>query len=136
MPPLKILLVEDGFINREVAIGFLEMGNHQISTAENGLEALKILETETFDVILMDLEMPEMDGLQATRAIRQIEEGTGEHVPIIAMTAHAVDGYRDRCREAGMDGYLTKPICPEELFAALATATAGRGSKLLLAAAQ
>ncbi len=134
MPPLKILLVEDGFINREVAVGFLEMGNHQISTAENGVEALKILDTETFDVILMDLEMPEMDGLQATRAIRQIEETTDEHVPIIAMTAHAVDGYRDRCRESGMDGYLTKPICPEELFAALATATAGRGSKLLLAA--
>lgn len=133
--PLKILLVEDGFINREVAIGFLEIGNHQVSTAENGVEAMQVLGHDSFDVILMDLEMPEMDGLQTTRAIREIEEGTGEHVPIIAMTAHAVDGYRDLCREAGMDGYLTKPICPEELFATLAKATARRTSKLLLATA-
>ena len=122
--PLKILLVEDGFINREVAIGFLELGNHQVSTAENGIEALGILEAESFDVILMDLEMPEMDGLETTRAIRRIEDGTDQHVPIIAMTAHAVDGYRERCRVAGMDGYLTKPICPEDLFAALSAATA------------
>jgi CheY-like chemotaxis protein len=62
--------------------------------------------------------MPEMDGLETSRAIRLKEETTGEHVPIIAMTAHAVDGYRNRCQEAGMDGYLTKPICPQELFAA------------------
>jgi two-component system sensor kinase len=135
--PLKILLVEDGFINREVAIGFLEMSDHQVVTAENGVEALKILESQSFDVILMDLEMPEMDGMTASRAIRRNEEATGEHVPIIAMTAHAVDGYRDRCQEAGMDGYLTKPIFPEELFAALAAATNGesRSSAQSLAAA-
>lgn len=135
--PLKILLVEDGFINREVAIGFLEMANHQVVTAENGVEALKVLESQSFDVILMDLEMPEMDGMTTSRAIRHKEEGTGEHVPIIAMTAHAVDGYRDRCQEAGMDGYLTKPIFPEELFAALAAAvnTESRSSGQALAAA-
>jgi signal transduction histidine kinase/DNA-binding response OmpR family regulator len=126
--PLKILLVEDGFINREVAIGFLEMGNHRVSTAENGIEALEILKNQKFDVILMDLEMPEMDGLETARAIRLREAGTGEHVPIIAMTAHAVDGYNDRCREAGMDGYLTKPIDPAELFAALSAATTDRNA--------
>ena len=135
--PLKILLVEDGFINREVAIGFLEMGNHQVSTAENGVEALKVLETETFDVILMDLEMPEMEGLETARAIRCQEEGTDQHVPIIAMTAHAVEGYRISCQQAGMDGYLTKPIDPEALFAALAAAMSGqsRASDRLLGAA-
>jgi CheY-like chemotaxis protein len=134
--PLRILLVEDGFINREVALGFLELGGHRVATAENGVEALKVLETESFDVILMDLEMPEKDGLETTRAIRCIEADSNQHVPIIAMTAHAVDGYRDICRQAGMDGYLTKPINPEELFAALAEATAAESrAKPILAAA-
>jgi CheY-like chemotaxis protein len=123
--PLRILLVEDGFVNREVAIGFLELGGHQITTAENGLEALAALENQTFDVILMDIEMPEMDGLEATREIRkQEEQGVWPRTPIIAMTAHAIDQYKNLCRDNGMDDYLTKPIFPEELFAALARVTA------------
>jgi len=122
--PLRILLVEDGFINREVALGFLEIGNHQVSTAENGIEALEALESQDFDVILMDVEMPEMDGMEASRIIREREAGTGEHIPIIAMTAHAIDAYRERCTQAGMDGYVTKPIDPHDLFAALASVTA------------
>ena len=126
--PLTVLLVEDGLVNREVAIGFLELAGHRVKTAENGLEALAILETRAFDfdAILMDLEMPEMDGLTAARAIRRKEAGTGGHVPIIAMTAHAVQGYREQCLEAGMDGYVTKPIWPAELYAALRAATASK----------
>jgi two-component system sensor histidine kinase/response regulator len=116
---LRVLLAEDGAINREVALGLLEIEGHDVSIAENGREALRMLETERFDVILMDLEMPEMDGLQAARAIRELEAGTGERTPIIAMTAHAVAGYRDKCLAAGMDGYLTKPIWPDALFAAI-----------------
>ena len=118
-PPLNVLLVEDGFVNREVAVGFLELQGHRVETAENGLEAVAVLEHKTFDVVLMDLEMPEMDGIQATKAIRQREAISGGHVPIIAMTAHAVQGYRERCLGAGMDGFLTKPIWPAELNAAL-----------------
>ena len=121
--PLRILLVEDGFVNREVALGFLEMGHHQVIAAENGREALTALEQFSFDVVLMDVEMPEMDGLEATRIWRDREAGTGRHLPIIAMTAHAVEGYREHCLAQGMDGYVTKPIWPEELFAALQTAT-------------
>jgi len=126
--PLRILLVEDGFVNREVAIGFLELGGHQITTAENGLEALAALENQIFDVILMDVEMPEMDGLEATREIRKREaQGLQPRTPVIAMTAHAIDQYKDLCRENGMDDYLTKPIFPEDLFAALSRVTGKKG---------
>ena len=123
-PPLRILLVEDGFVNREVALGFLELGGHQVETAENGLLALEALAGQSFDVILMDVEMPEMDGMEATQVIRRNEAAAGgkTHTPIIAMTAHAVQGYRERCLEAGMDGYITKPIWPDELFATLKAA--------------
>jgi two-component system sensor kinase len=122
--PLRVLLVEDGAINRQVALGFLEIEGHQVEVAENGVEALAILERHSFDVILMDLEMPEMDGVETTKAIRLKEVGTGQHVPIIAMTAHAVQGYRERCLAVGMDGFLTKPIWPEELFKTLRDAAA------------
>jgi len=117
--PLEILLVEDGAVNREVALGFLEIAGHKVETAENGIEALEALQRRSYDVVLMDVEMPEMDGLTAAKVIRAREAGTSTRVPIIAMTAHAVQGYRDRCREVGMDGYITKPIWPEELFAAI-----------------
>jgi CheY-like chemotaxis protein len=116
---LRILLAEDGAINREVAVGLLELEGHYVQIAENGVEALRALEHEKFDVVLMDLEMPELDGLETTQAIRQREAVTGGKIPIIAMTAHAVKGYRERCLASGMDGYLTKPIWPEELFSAL-----------------
>jgi signal transduction histidine kinase/DNA-binding response OmpR family regulator len=114
--PLRILLAEDGQINQEVVIGLLEMHGHHIQTANNGKEALQSWQREQFDVIFMDLEMPEMDGLEAAAAIRQSEESQGGHIPIIAMTAHAVKGFRKRCMEAGMDAYITKPIKPRELF--------------------
>ncbi len=113
--PLRILLAEDGPINQEVAVGLLELKGHEVEVADNGKEALEALRRQTFDVVLMDVEMPEMDGLAATRAVRAQEKATGEHVPIIAMTAHALTGFRDRCIEAGMDGYISKPIGSEEL---------------------
>ncbi len=116
---LRVLLVEDGAINREVALGLLEIEGHEVAVAENGREALRMLETERFDVVLMDLEMPEMDGLQAARAIRKLEAAGGERTPIIAMTAHAITDYRNQCLAAGMDGYITKPIWPDALFAAI-----------------
>lgn len=120
---LRVLLVDDGPVNRDVAQGLLEMRGHQVETAENGREALRALEQGTFDVVLMDLEMPEMDGLTATSIIRANEAETGRHIPIIAMTAHAITGFFERCKEAGMDAYITKPIWPKDLFAALDAAT-------------
>ncbi|HKD38558.1 MAG TPA: response regulator, partial [Pirellulales bacterium] len=119
---LRVLLVEDGAVNREVALGLLEIAGHDVTIAENGFEALEVFDKARFDVILMDLEMPKMDGLQAAQAIRQREGASGERVPIIAMTAHAIHGYRDQCLAVGMNGYVTKPICPDELFAALKSA--------------
>ncbi len=114
--PLRILLAEDGAVNQEVAVGLLRLRGHEVEIAENGKEAIAALGRQTFDVVLMDLEMPEMDGLEAAAAIRGKELTDGGHVPIVAMTAHAVKGFRERCLEAGMDDYITKPINPEELF--------------------
>jgi CheY-like chemotaxis protein len=87
--------------------------------ADNGREALAMLEQEQFDLALMDVQMPELDGLTVTTAIRQREQQTGVHLPIIAMTAHAMDGDRERCVEAGMDGYVSKPFRAADLFAAI-----------------
>lgn len=106
-------------MNQEVATGLLEMRGHQVTIANNGKEALAALEDDCFDVVLMDLEMPEMDGLEATAEIRNREGSEAVRLPIIAMTAHAVTGFRERCRTAGMDGYITKPVQPEELFSTL-----------------
>jgi len=116
---LRILLVEDNPVNRKVAVGILQKRGHRVQTAENGLEALRALETALFDVVLMDIQMPEMDGLQATTAIREMERASGAHLPIVAMTAHAMKGDRELCLAAGMDAYLTKPIMPKALFATL-----------------
>ena len=112
----RILLVEDGEVNQEVAQGLLEMQGYQVEIANNGREALEALDRQTFDVVLMDLEMPVMDGLTATAEIRRRELQTGDRVPIIAMTAHAVACLREQCFDSGMDGYVTKPIQPQELF--------------------
>jgi signal transduction histidine kinase/DNA-binding response OmpR family regulator len=114
--PLRILLADDGLVNQEVAVGLLGMRGHRVEVANNGREALAALERQTFDVVLMDVEMPEMDGLEATAAIRAGEQTSGGHIPIIAMTAHALKGFEERCLEAGMDGYITKPIKPDQLF--------------------
>ncbi|MHB1033312.1 MAG: response regulator [Pirellulales bacterium] len=123
--PLRILLAEDGLVNQDVAVGLLEMRGHRVEIANNGKEALVAMEGRSFDVILMDLEMPEMDGLEATAAIRAKERISGGKIPIIAMTAHAIKGFRDHCLQAGMDDYITKPIKPEELFKAVDAAGAG-----------
>jgi CheY-like chemotaxis protein len=93
-----------------------------VSVAENGRATLAALEKESFDVILMDIQMPEMDGFEATAAIRKGEESTGRHIPIIAMTDHALKGDQESCLAAGMDGYVSKPIRTNELFTALETA--------------
>ena len=94
--------------------------------ANNGREALDLLAESNFDLVLMDIQMPEMDGLQTTAEIRRREMRTGEHIPIVAMTAHAMVGDRERCLESGMDGYVSKPINPMELTAALSGVKAQR----------
>jgi CheY-like chemotaxis protein len=111
----KILVVEDNMVNRKVAHFMLEKKGHDISAVENGKEALDAMENNIFDLILMDVQMPVMDGFEATAAIRKKEETTGTHIPIIAMTAHTMKGDREKCLEAGMDEYVTKPLNPEEL---------------------
>jgi two-component system, sensor histidine kinase and response regulator len=113
---LRILLAEDNAINREVAVRLLSKRGHTIVVAVNGKEAVIAFETQNFDLILMDVQMPEMDGFEATAAIRQKEKSLGKHIPIIAMTAHAMKGDRERCLAAGMDGYLSKPIHTDELI--------------------
>ncbi len=108
--PLKILLVEDGKANQTVAIGLLTKVGHTVQLAENGFEAIEAYQREWFDVILMDVAMPEMDGLEATRRIRELERESGAHIPIVAVTAHAMKGDRQRCLDSGMDDYVSKPI--------------------------
>ena len=120
-PSLRVLLAEDGLVNQRVAVGFLEMRGHCVTLAGNGREAVDLLVHEHFDVVLMDVQMPEMDGLEATRVIRETEAADGSHIPIFAMTASAMKGDRERCLAAGMDGYISKPIRPDELFAAIET---------------
>ncbi len=117
--PLRILLAEDCQVNQEVAVGLLELRGHSVEVANNGREAVQLLGQERFDAILMDVEMPEMDGLEATRLIRQSEAATGAHTPIIAMTAHAVRGCHQACLEAGMDGYVSKPVDAQKLYRTL-----------------
>ena len=116
---MKILLAEDNATNRILATRLLEKHGHTIVVAENGRQAIEIFERQKVDVALMDLQMPEMDGLEAIHAIREKERTAGGHLPIIALTAHAMKGDRERCLEAGADEYVTKPIRTQELFAAL-----------------
>jgi PAS domain S-box-containing protein len=119
--PLRVLLVEDNATNELLAVSLLEKEGHTVETASNGKEALAALAKRPFDVVLMDVQMPEMDGFEATARIREREQGTAEHIPIVAMTAHAMKGDRERCLEAGMDGYVSKPVRAGELYQALAT---------------
>lgn len=116
---LRILLAEDNAFNQKVGVGMLKTMGHTVTVAGNGLEAVNAVKSEPFDLIFMDVQMPVMDGLQATGAIREYEKGLNKHTPIVAMTAHALKGDTDRCLEAGMDGYLSKPIRSPDLARAI-----------------
>ena len=113
---LKILLAEDGVVNQKVAVGLLEKRGHHIDVVVDGQQAIEAWASNTYSVILMDLQMPVMDGFEATIAIREKEKQTGKHIPIIAMTANVMKGDREKCLEAGMDGYVSKPVNPAELY--------------------
>jgi CheY-like chemotaxis protein len=127
--PLKILLAEDNLVNQKVGARLLEKQGHAVLIAGNGRQALEAYEREAFDLILMDIQMPEMDGFEATKAIRDREtsgirplhqlEGR-ERTPILALTAYAMKGDRERCLSAGMDGFVSKPIQLNELLGAIA----------------
>jgi len=123
---LRILLAEDNPVNERVARTLLEKQGHTVLVAHNGREALAVAEREQLDVILMDVQMPEMDGFAATAAIREMEAGTGRRVPIVGVTAHATPRDRRLCLAAGMDTYLSKPIRPGMLFAAIDEVIPGR----------
>jgi CheY-like chemotaxis protein len=112
---LRVLIAEDNLVNQKVGTRLLEKRGHRVVIAANGREALLALEKESFDLVFMDLQMPEMDGFAATATIREKEKGTGKHQEVIALTAHAMSGDRERCLTAGMDAYLSKPIRPHEL---------------------
>ncbi len=121
---LRILLAEDNPVNQRLALRLLEKHGHSATAVNNGKEAVRVSSEQPFDVILMDVHMPEMDGIEATRSIRRLETKTGLHIPIIAITASAMKEDREACLAAGMDGYVSKPICPEEFLATLARVTA------------
>jgi len=117
--PLRLLLAEDIAVNQRLAVSVLEKRGHQVVVVGNGREALSALDKQSFDAVLMDVQMPEMDGFEATAAIRARESAVGAHTPIIAMTAHAMKGDRERCLAQGMDSYVSKPLKPQELFEVL-----------------
>jgi CheY-like chemotaxis protein len=107
---LRVLLAEDNMVNQKLAERMLGKLHHRVVIANNGKEAFERIQQEPFDLVLMDMQMPEMDGLAATQAVREWEKGRGRHIPIIAMTANAMKGDDLVCLEAGMDGYIAKPI--------------------------
>jgi CheY-like chemotaxis protein len=117
--PLRVLVAEDNLVNQKLLKILLEKNGHTIVVARDGAEAIEAYLRKALDVILMDVQMPVMDGYEATRAIRKIESGTDRHIPVIALTAHALNGDRDLCLNAGMDDYLTKPVDVQELRSAL-----------------
>ncbi|MFZ2854178.1 MAG: ATP-binding protein [Rhodocyclaceae bacterium] len=123
---LHLLLVEDNVVNQRLALALLEKRGHRVRIAGNGQEALDALADGVFDLVLMDMQMPVMDGIDATQRIRQGEQADGSRrLPIVAMTANAMQGDRERCLAAGMDGYVSKPVKPDELFAAIGAALGG-----------
>jgi two-component system, sensor histidine kinase and response regulator len=125
--PLRVLLAEDNAVNQKVVIGMLANQGHEITVVDNGRDAVAAAGRETFDVVLMDVQMPGMSGVEATEAIRKAERGSTAHVPIVAMTAHAMTGDRERFLAAGMDGYVSKPLRIDEVLATIDAATRGQG---------
>jgi len=118
-PALRILVAEDNAVNQKVALRMLQKQGHLVTIVADGRQSLDALEHQDFDVVLMDVQMPEMDGFEATAIIREREKKSGGHIPIIAMTAHAMKGDEERCVAAGMDGYVSKPIHSETLISAI-----------------
>ncbi|HSJ86330.1 MAG TPA: response regulator [Anaerolineales bacterium] len=116
---LRLLLAEDNPINQKLAVVLLQKAGYSVDAVQTGAEALERVQANQYSAVLMDVQMPDTDGLEATKQIRKLEETTGLHVPIIAMTAHAMQGDRERCLDAGMDDYVTKPLQPKVLFSAL-----------------
>ncbi|MFZ1986490.1 MAG: response regulator, partial [Desulfatitalea sp.] len=124
---IRILLAEDNTINRKLALHLLEKFGFQADAVANGLEAVQALEIAPYDLVLMDVQMPEMDGLEATGVVRDPQSKVRNHaIPIIAMTAHAMKGDREICLKSGMDDYVSKPIQPDQLFAAIQRQIAGQ----------
>jgi PAS domain S-box-containing protein len=124
--PLRVLLAEDNELNQRVVQHFLNRDGHNIRVAKNGLETLAALKEDEFDVLLLDLHMPELDGFRVVEAVRAGEQGTTNHLPIVALTARSMKGDRERCLRAGMDEYVAKPVRRAELFAAIERVLAGR----------
>ncbi len=120
IPPLRILLAEDGLTNQKLAVALLQKWGHSVTVAGDGREAVHAYESQEFELVLMDVQMPEMDGLEATACIRAMESKLGRRTPIIAMTARAMKGDREQCLQAGMDGYVSKPVRQSELYQAIA----------------
>jgi CheY-like chemotaxis protein len=131
--PLQVLLAEDNPINQRLMTKMLEKMGHQVTLVENGKAVVEHAERDRFDLVLMDVQMPELDGLEATRQIRQREQTSGLHLPIVALTAHAMKGDRERCLESGMDGYLAKPVRWSELRAVIGQVVGGAKSEPALA---
>ena len=127
--PLRVLVAEDSPVNQRLVQAVLEAAGHAAVLAASGREALAALEREPFDLVLMDAQMPDMDGFQATAAIRAREQATGARLPIVAMTAQSDAGDRERCLAAGMDGYLAKPVRAAELIAQIERAAARDGGR-------
>jgi len=123
-----VLLAEDNAVNQVLATSLLKKHGHRVSVAADGLEALELLERERIDLVLMDVHMPRLGGYAAARRIRAGEGDSGRHVPIIALTAQAMKGDREKCFEAGMDGYVSKPLRIAELFAVMYQVLAARGT--------
>ena len=123
---LHVLIADDSAVNYAVAAGFLQKWGHSVRHAQTGREAIRFYQEEPFDLILMDVQMPDVDGFAATARIRDIEAATGGYIPIVAMTARALPGDRAFCLAAGMDDYLSKPLDKEKLSAVLAAISSSR----------
>jgi signal transduction histidine kinase/DNA-binding response OmpR family regulator len=130
----RILVAEDNVVNQKIASAMLEKRGHSVIIVDNGKKALEALDKKDgipFDLVLMDVQMPEMDGLEATRHIREKEKGAGKHIPVIALTAHAMKGDKEVCIEAGMDGYISKPLKFDELLSAVAAVMSGQNDDII-----